>query len=906
MSENFPQFSNEIKFQNKSTQIHLSKNKNVQEVKSKNKISLNNISNYKDSFEGNKITHVEVLNNNNIFDSLINLNKFESNEDNTILNEYKINNSIEKKLLKAKKEMDNVKENIDKLNKKIINIKNKSEKLEIKKSKYDDELQNLVSNKETLEEMYNMEITFLKDEECPNLDIQNSDNHCEINISKEEIQKININNFIIQIITLINEINKENDLSQKNELNSLSDIISNLYLNLINQLKSTNNVEKKISDFISSISENLVSKLKRKYSINIISSFISYLIKINYFNEQIIKYEKFIDVEYKINKEKIDESMIEITLALLFYEKHKNEILKKTSILQEEINEKRRLKENKYIYEKDNVEEIRNNIEIENNEKFDMKDINKVNDKNLPKNDNKTKIIISNEENEQLSKEVINIDRKEISKNKLFNNYLNHGNELKNYKRINKNNMKYNNSISEYNNKTNIIYNYNFNTNLLDIKPIKRKKENSNKNKLIFGNFIHFNKSKRKKYNSNSKLNEYNTNHKNINLSFLKINTIPNEIKKNKNNIINDKKYKNLLEINKILKYKFKKNKTDIISNESFLTDNKKRNQNYNRILAFKKLLPKKNKKSDINISLENNVKSGETSMKNIRNKINNSNLILNINNNINFDSNVSSRRIKNISNLLTDNINNININLNNIYQQEKTYNIRIKNKRESKITTNPNNIDLKYQLKAFKQGKMESFCYFKFFQTNNNKIKKYDPLNVLSVNPEYFDYYECYISIDFFSSCIKLSPKISLVKINYIPLNNNGISLINNKTDNLFYIEIQLKEIKNIILEKYTQDIIKIQNILLKYDIKINNNFSINKILNKKEINDIKLERNQKIKAVLCNFFPFSFNVRSNTKIELIFINYEQFNIWLNTLNSIVQNNIKLSKIGKSSIKNT
>ncbi len=245
MSENFPQFSNEIKFQNKSTQINLSKNKNVQKVKSKNKISLNNISNYKDSFEGNKITHVEVLNNNNIFDSLINLNKFESNEDNTILNEYKINNSIEKKLLKAKKEMDNVKENIDKLNKKIINIKNKSEKLEIKKSKYDDELQNLVSNKETLEEMYNMEITFLKDEECPNLNIQNSDKHCEINISKEEIQKININNFIIQIITLINEINKENDLSQKNELNSLSDIISNLYLNLINQLKSTNNVEKK-------------------------------------------------------------------------------------------------------------------------------------------------------------------------------------------------------------------------------------------------------------------------------------------------------------------------------------------------------------------------------------------------------------------------------------------------------------------------------------------------------------------------------------------------------------------------------------------------------------------------------------------------------------------------------------
>ena len=127
--------------------------------------------------------------------------------------------------------------------------------------------------------------------------------------------------------------------------------------------------------------------------------------------------------------------------------------------------------------------------------------------------------------------------------------------------------------------------------------------------------------------------------------------------------------------------------------------------------------------------------------------------------------------------------------------------------------------------------------------------------------------------------------------KIKLIPSNNKKI------------ISIKLKDINSIILEKYTKDIMKIQNILLKYDIKTNNNFSINKILKKKEICEIKLEQNEKIKAALCIFFPFSFSIKnSNIKIDIIFINYELFNIWLNNMNSIVQNNIKFTKIRKSS----
>jgi len=118
------------------------------------------------------------------------------------------------------------------------------------------------------------------------------------------------------------------------------------------------------------------------------------------------------------------------------------------------------------------------------------------------------------------------------------------------------------------------------------------------------------------------------------------------------------------------------------------------------------------------------------------------------------------------------------------------------------------------------------------------------------------------------------------------------------NSLNKSFYIQIKLNEINFIKLEKYAKDIIKVQNILSDYNKKENNNFNINKLLNKKEIKEIKLEQSEKIKAALCNFFPFSLNIKNKIRVDLVFINYEQFNIWLKNMNSIIHNNIKLSKI--------
>ena len=241
-----------------------------------------------------------------------------------------------------------------------------------------------------------------------------------------------------------------------------------------------------------------------------------------------------------------------------------------------------------------------------------------------------------------------------------------------------------------------------------------------------------------------------------------------------------------------------------------------------------------------------------------------------------------------------------ININLNKLFELKEKDNNNNKIYKGRKITKTAGSSKEKNsnkQLKTLKKEKMESFCYFKFLKIKDNK-NKFNPLNVLSINPEYFDYYECYISIDFTSGCIKISPKISLEKIKYIPSNNKNII---HTLNNSFNIEMKLKDVTSVKLEKYTKDIIQIQNILSKNKIKTNNNFSINRLLNIKEIKDINIEQSEKIKAVLCNFFPFSFVIENNIKIDLVFINYEQFDIWLRILKSIAYNNLKFSKIRKS-----
>ena len=911
MSESNIQLKSEINISNKNFHIpHPGKkkgsNNNIKNINNlKNKIrnsKIDNISLIKNNIKG-KLYNSQIENGgNNIFDSLINLSKPKKTNENYI-DDKEEKNSIEKKLSKAKRDMEDVKENINKLNQKMINIKNNSEQLEINKSNCENELINLISNKETLEEMYNTEITYIKNRHC--------DNSCEIKVSKEEIQNININKFTNQIITLIktmNNENKEEEIDSNNPyFNYTSNIINQIYSNFINQIRNPNFEEKTFSIFFSSLFKIISDKLNTKYPFNVIKSLLHYLIKFNIINEQIRKCENFIEIEYKIQKEKIDEEMIELTMALIFYENHKHEILNLTSKLQDEINEKNKIKENRnYIkenhtidlYDRDsddvNPENIYKHKELTNFDDEVYKEINNdaksINESIVKeKNKNKIKLGISDITIEKLWKG--NAIENKRKKRQIYENYLNNGIYLNINKK--KKNQVYLNSISEYNNKTNISYNYNFNTNFLDIKPIERKIEKQRKNILTLRNIFNLNNQNRKKYNSNANLNEFNTNpvEKKIENKSIKINRNlkngGNKININYMRMLNNliiKKNFNQHETNNLIK----NNKTTISNEEKPMTTYKKGNLNNNKILNTKTFLPKNHKNN--------------SSMKNIHNKISNTNLILNINNNTNFnskDTNRIQKKLRNASNFLTDEVKDININLNKLFElKEKDNNNKIYKRRKiTKTARSSKEKNSNKQLKTLKKEKMESFCYFKFLKIKDNK-NKFNPLNVLSINPEYFDYYECYISIDFTSGCIKISPKISLEKIKYIPSNNKNI---NHTLKNSFNIEMKLRDVTSVKLEKYTKDIIQIQNILSKNKIKANNNFSINRLLNIKEIKDINIEQSEKIKAVLCNFFPFSFVIENNIKIDLVFINYEQFDIWLRILKSIAYNNLKFSKIRKS-----
>ena len=211
-------------------------------------------------------------------------------------------------------------------------------------------------------------------------------------------------------------------------------------------------------------------------------------------------------------------------------------------------------------------------------------------------------------------------------------------------------------------------------------------------------------------------------------------------------------------------------------------------------------------------------------------------------------------------------------------------------------------------RLKILTQGIKESFCYFKFYKENH---VEYNPIDELLKTPENLDYVEGYISIDVFLHKFKLIPKIyKNKKITYKKLVQNLSKEINiteldscNDFDYCEYYKdflgIELKDIIDVVLSKEMKEVIKIYNAYIKYAER-QDKPDLNKFLNTREIRDILLEQNDKIKAVSCKYFIFSlkFKKESAPKIEFIFINYDQFNLWYNCLQYIIKINNQTPKL--------
>ena len=240
-------------------------------------------------------------------------------------------------------------------------------------------------------------------------------------------------------------------------------------------------------------------------------------------------------------------------------------------------------------------------------------------------------------------------------------------------------------------------------------------------------------------------------------------------------------------------------------------------------------------------------------------------------------------------------------INKNNSYNSNTYINRKdeLKNRRIDISIIDKNNIYSKRfdnRLQALIQDIKDSFCYYKISDKDNFN---FDPLDNCSSTPESFGYIDGYISIDILNHKLKISPKHSKDKNILFDNNNTSLSESNyNEEENegiQNYINVELKDILDIVFTKNMKNIIRIYNAYGKYSAG-KENINVNRFIYSRELNDIPMEQNERIKAAFCNYFIFTLIMgeKSISKIEFIFINYEHFNLWLNCFQYISKFNIQ------------
>ena len=232
---------------------------------------------------------------------------------------------------------------IENLNKKITEGKKKIEKLtenlkklkEDKKQKQSD-IVNLLSNKESLEEIYKNKVSFLikskelkskKDKDNNNDDNNNKynnndelkshffseieafkiDQEKELEIKVEEIQRSEKKKFIEQVISFVEEIFQGDE---EEFCKQIREKINLAYRIFFTEISSTNiNEDFIISNFFLRISLFISNHSLGNYSEKNINKFLRYLLKINSIGVVIIQVIKFLNKKYKEAKMEIKEQI---------------------------------------------------------------------------------------------------------------------------------------------------------------------------------------------------------------------------------------------------------------------------------------------------------------------------------------------------------------------------------------------------------------------------------------------------------------------------------------------------------------------------------------------------------------------------------------------------------------------
>ena len=831
-----------------------------------------------------------------------------------------------------KKNMEVLKIEIDMINKmfkdnkhNIDNLMKKMEELNATKNNKQKLLENNLSKKETLDEMCKTILNNIKNNKISN----NINENYNIEITLEEIKINNKDTFINRVFNAFNYINNYHDTRY---FNYISITINQAYMNLYSCIKDNKayNINNLIKNFFYIISIRIINQIMCKTTEKCINILLHFLLKINIISENIDKVINFLEHDYNEQKIEIIKKIKEIETKILSLKNKRNELIILKNKLDERIDIFTRKKTpfcERTIYPKKMKGKnlILNCISSSVNfsTEFFNKSVSNSTEKNKTEKDNNESNSQRKENNDENKK--INIIKFLNKQNKeedyrTYKTY--HSNKISEGKII-INGISGNSSCEKKNNYINKIKIKEINNKLKKIGWTQKKQSD---------NAIH-NKNKQ-----NGKINDFKENSNNnmkikdssnfINLTEVNDKYNPNSTQENnynfKNNLIFDNgKYSSLINKAKSKDYGLFVN----------VTNNYTQNQNIKteRLLpeeSIKKTLKtKKHNKSVLNGNLKPVFKSKKfnlsklfslcenTSFERTKTSINSHN-DNNILNKYLTNREIGKTFIKSDDNIIHyQKINKSPINL--IYRmkdQSKILNEENRNRINIKSSLNGSdkpNISLNIQTTSYIYNDIESFCYYKYLDDESNF---FNPLSN-NINFNKLGYNEGFISIDIISSCLKIVSNNFSSNNNkdLISNSNTSIDLIKSKSNSGFSklnnINIELKEITNIYLNKLMKNIIKIHDIFLKYnssnkpDMSNNNEnglskkkiSNINKLLNIKEIMNIKdMEQSEKIKAGLCNFFSFIIEFENSKKIEFILVNYAQFNTWFSNLKDIVSNNIK------------
>ena len=829
---------------------------------------LSNELNYKKKF----LEEIQINTKNQIENLDLEYKKIKDKLNNLNLNKKELDEDEIEKLINLKKDNENLKSfsiEYSNVENQINNYKNKIKEnennyfliennlnmLKEEKKTIKFNIINLISEKESLEEIINnffgQKINkknffyYLNNNiefyvyELKNLDMNLLCNELAVNL----INFMIYNNLIMNFDT--EDINLKYDLSNflKNEilnfLNNKKELLTFFYFN----------------NFIENLSKKIISTFELNYDSNKLANFLLYVIKLNYLNKVIDFNLKFIE-NYKNLK--------------------KNYLSKSEEIINENKKLKNKIEENniklKSTIEKKDLYLQNNNIKNINSINLSNDEINYLNLNDKLKQINKEK----NELNEDL--------KNKINSFNILNNNLN--NKIKD---LQNENILYQNQIDYYEKED-------------DEKSIEIKKEIELLNNVIKENFqliknqLNLNK---KKYGN--KLNFYNKLVSNINKSldrFSKTNFLFNL---NNNSFYDLNTNSSFVNVNLLSPYnspqkyensqkKFYSEKKPIHYRNIFNLKNNNNNIKYDQFYTVQ----------NTNFYINSEIKK-ENNNYNIK-TLNNENNHNNKNNNILIES-FSSNLSKN-TNYLSNNQNLISLNKKpiksrNISDNRISYKIQYK-KNNNLFNLNENQFTSNKDLESTIRTTMEKNNKNNKFKINNKIIDyKYKLLNLT------FCYYRKIESLD-----TKFDPLFhsnNIINFNfekvYIKLNDNYTNLLILKNNKILLNKIPLKNIECTIINNNIQYIIKIYQ-RYKQLLKEKNKIDLDSFVKSEEFKNIPLDYNKRAKAAKNKYFNFfilinNYNKKNNNnekyRLEFVFNSYENIKLWLNGINFIVKKNKKL-----------